>query len=349
MRHLVTSVLATALLCAVSVPTPALAAGAWMSIEQDVLEPGQKVVLVVVPDDDLWRLELEVVRDDGRTQNFQAGRTVAGTRLTFSWKQEEGEHDYTVNALLVDPEGYKETLEDSYSVIVAGPFEASLPAGSVDLEARTFQIVSNRPVATVQLEIIDEELATVGKETIRIEDAVKGQPTTVQWGEIDSEHPIFRIAVRAYDRWQFWADNEIIPWSLSIPHEEVTFATNQFDITDEEAPKLDAAYEEIVKAVNKYGEFVQCRLFIAGYTDTVGDPGSNQTLSNNRARSIARYFLDKGFAFPIFYQGFGESVLAVPTGDSVDELANRRALYILAAEVPPKSKDVPRASWTRLQ
>ena len=349
MRHLGSSVLAAALTWAAIAPDPALAAGAWMSIEQDVLEPGQKVVLVVVPDEDLWRMELEVVRDDGRTQAFQAGRTVAGTRLTFSWKQEEGEHSYTVTALLVDPDGFKETLDDSYTVLVAGPFEASLPADSVDLEARTFQIVSNRPVATVQLEIIDEELVSVAKQTVKIADSVKGQPTTIQWDEVESERAIFRIAVRAYDNWQFWADNEIIPWSLEIPHEEVTFATNQFDITDEEAPKLDRAYTEIVKAVDKYGEFVQCRLFIAGYTDTVGDPGSNQTLSNNRARSIARYFQGKGFAFPIFFQGFGESVLAVPTGDSVDELANRRALYILAAEVPPKSNSVPRANWTRLQ
>ncbi len=334
---------------AVAPALPARAAGAWMSIEQDVLEPGQKVTLVVVPDDDLWRMEISVVRDDGKTQRFEAGRTPAGQRLTFTWRQEEGEHAYDVSALLVDPEGFKETVEDSYSVVVAGPFEASIPADAVDLDARTFQLVSNRPVATVRLEILDEELQTVGKETLRITDSVKGQPTTVQWSEVDSEYPIFRISVRAYGPWQFWADNEIIPWSLAIPHEEVNFATNQYDITDEEAPKLDHAYEEIVAAVEKYGEFVQCRLFIAGYTDTVGDPGSNQTLSNNRARSIAKYFQGKGFQFPIFYQGFGESVLAVPTGDSVDELANRRALYIIAANQPPKTQDVPRGNWTRLQ
>lgn len=346
-----TNVLAIALPVALAaVPSlPARAAGAWMSIEQDVLEPGQKVVLVVVPDDDLWRIEVEVTRDDGKKQQFQAGRTPAGQRLTFSWRQEEGEHDYAVTALLVDPEGFKETVEDSYSVIVAGPFEASIPAEGVDLDARTFQIVSNRPVATVRLEILDEELQTVGKETLSVTDSVKGQPTTVQWSDVESEHAIFRISVRAYGPWQFWADNEIIPWALAIPHEEVTFATNKYDITDEEAPKLDRAYAEIVAAVEKYGEFVQCRLFIAGYTDTVGDPGSNQTLSNNRARSIARYFQGKGFQFPVFYQGFGESVLAVPTGDGVDELANRRAMYIVAADLPPKTKDVPRANWTRLQ
>ena len=33
-------------------------------------------------------------------------------------------------------------------------------------------------------------------------------------------------------------------------------------------------------------------------------------------------------------QGFGESRLAVPTADNVDEARNRRAQYILAAQTP---------------
>jgi outer membrane protein OmpA-like peptidoglycan-associated protein len=336
-------------LCLLSFPAVAAAQGAWMSIEQDVLDPGQKVTFIMVPDDDLWRAEIHVTRDDGRKQSFTADRTAAGTRLTYQWKQEEGEHDYDVTVLLVYPDARKATLDDSYHVVVAGPLTGSIPASEVDLEAHTFVLRSSRAVEAVQIEILDENLDTVTKETVHIEPANQGTSTTIPWTPSDSDVPIFRIWVRAYDQWNFWVDNEIIPWSLTIPHEEVTFATNAFDITDEEAPKLDRAYKEISKAVDKYGDFVQCKLYIAGYTDTVGDPGSNQTLSNNRARSIARYFQTAGFEFPIYYQGFGENVLAVPTGDSVDELANRRALYVIAADTPPSSRDLPRSSWTRLQ
>jgi outer membrane protein OmpA-like peptidoglycan-associated protein len=330
-------------------PGAASAEGAWMSIEQDVLEPGQKVTLVFVPDDDLWRMELSVTRSDGRTQTFTAGQTPAGTRLTFQWKQEAGEFDYDAVAQLVYPSGSRTSVDDSYHVIVAGPLEATIPAEAVDLEARTFQLKSNRAIESVQIEILDENLSTVVKETVHVPVDGQGKVSTIPWSATDSDVPIFRIWVRAYDSWNFWVDNEIIPWSLSIPHEEVTFATNSFEVTDEEAPKLDHAYKEIRKAIEKYGEFVQCSLYIAGYTDTVGDHGSNQTLSNNRARSIAKYFQAAGFEFSIHYQGFGETVLAVPTGDGVDELANRRALYIIAANNPPRSKDVPRGNWSRLQ
>ncbi len=328
----------------------ARAEGAWMSIEQDVLEPGQKVVLVLVPDDDLWRLELRVTRGDGRVQNFTGGKTPAGTRLTFEWKQEPGEFDYAAEALLVYPDGSRTTVDDEYHVVVAGPLEASIPVAGVDLDARSFQLKSNRAIDSVQIEILDEDLATVVKETYHVPEGDRGKLTTIPWSAIESDTPIFRIWVRAYDQWNFWVDNEIIPWALSIPHEEVNFATNSYEITDDEAPKLDRAYKEIRKAVEKYGEFVQCSLYISGYTDTVGDHGSNQTLSNNRARSIARYFQAQGFEFNIYYQGFGETVLAVPTGDGVDELANRRALYIIAAaDNPPRNKDVPRGNWSRLQ
>ncbi len=332
--------------------TPSLAsaqAGAWVSIENEMLEPGQKAVLVVVPDEDLHALNIEVVRDDGKKQTFAAGRTVGGTRLTFEWKQAEGKHDYDVKVNMTTSDGWKSEMEEYITVIVAGPFDAAIPAEQVNLEERTFVVKSNRPVAAVQIEILDEDLETVGKETLHITDSVKGKPTTVQWSPTEGDKAIFRIWVRTYDSYDFWADNEIIPWSLEIPHEDVNFATNSYEVTEEESPKLDNAYKEIRKAIKKYGEFVQCKLFISGYTDTVGDGGSNMTLSLNRARSIAKYFQAAGFEFDIYYQGFGESALAVPTGDSVNELANRRAKYIIAAGYPAKSKDIPRSNWTRLQ
>jgi len=344
-----TSVLAVLFSAVLAIPTAASAGGAWLSIEQDVLEPGQSVTLFVVPDDDLWRAEIHVTRDDGRKQSFAAGKTTAGTKLSYQWKQSLGAHDYDVHVLLVYPDGSRDTVDDSYHIVVAGPLEASIPADQVNIEERSFVLRSNRAIAAVQIEILDEDLDTVVQETVNVDPADHGTSTHIQWSEFESEAPIFRIWVRAYCQYNYWVDNEIIPWSLSIPHEEVNFATNEYVITDEEAPKLDRAYTEIRKAIEKYGEFVQCRLYIAGYTDTVGDHGSNQTLSNNRARSIAKYFQAKGFEFPIHYQGFGETVLAVPTGDSVDELANRRALYIVAADNPPRSKDVPRANWSRLQ
>ena len=64
--------------------------------------------------------------------------------------------------------------------------------------------------------------------------------------------------------------------------------------------------------------------------------------------SIAKWFKGKGFDGGIYFQGFGETVLQVPTADNVDEAGNRRVLYIIAAEPPPTSTDIPRSKWKAL-
>jgi outer membrane protein OmpA-like peptidoglycan-associated protein len=126
------------------------------------------------------------------------------------------------------------------------------------------------------------------------------------------------------------------------------FETNSDVIREGEVPKLETAWSEVVHAIDLYGEVIEIQLFVAGYTDTVGDAASNLALSRRRARSIAAWFRSKGFPGAIHYQGFGESVLAVGTPDGTDEARNRRAVYVLAAQVPPVSEELPKQAWTRL-
>ena len=70
---------------------------------------------------------------------------------------------------------------------------------------------------------------------------------------------------------------------------------------------------------------------IAGYTDTTGTDVANQTLSDDRAQSVFDYLTGAAAGSPhsiagsrLTQLGFGESHLAVATGDGVDEAANRR-------------------------
>ncbi|HCH63856.1 MAG TPA: OmpA family protein, partial [Deltaproteobacteria bacterium] len=85
-----------------------------------------------------------------------------------------------------------------------------------------------------------------------------------------------------------------------------------------------------------------------GYTDTVGPADGNIALSRARAKAIASWFAQNGFTYPIYFQGFGEQGLAVPTPDNTNEAANRRAAYIVAAEVPPTSRAIPSQTWKAL-
>jgi outer membrane protein OmpA-like peptidoglycan-associated protein len=130
---------------------------------------------------------------------------------------------------------------------------------------------------------------------------------------------------------------ELIPWSVAIDHEDVSFSTDSAVIEPAEEAKLDASLAKIADVVKRGEKFMKMRLYVAGHTDTVGPGPKNRKLSLDRARAIAGYFRKKGIKLPIAFAGFGEDVLKVKTADNVDERANRRADYVIgpAAGAPP--------------
>lgn len=66
---------------------------------------------------------------------------------------------------------------------------------------------------------------------------------------------------------------------------------------------------------------------IIGYTDTVGAPAYNQTLSEMRAKAVSSMVLEAGIrASVVTTEGKGETDLARPTGDNVNNAQNRRAV-----------------------
>ena len=146
------------------------------------------------------------------------------------------------------------------------------------------------------------------------------------------------------DTESYWVGWEIIRFYLEIPHEEVVFESGKWEIRPTEAHKLDAALVLLVDAIKKYGKLMQCQLYVAGHTDTVGKIADNRELSRKRARAIAKYFRNKGIrGIPIHVRGFGEESLAVDTGDDVAEERNRRAQYILSTFPPEISGP---GAWT---
>ena len=64
---------------------------------------------------------------------------------------------------------------------------------------------------------------------------------------------------------------------------------------------------------------------VSGYTDTTGSRDFNQQLSERRAGAVASQLIRFG-VMPqrLIVQGYGETRLAVPTGDNVNEPRNRR-------------------------
>ena len=165
---------------------------------------------------------------------------------------------------------------------------------------------------------------------------------------------VFMIWVRGEDEFGRFTEYKLVPWAVEIPHTEINFDSGKWDIKNDEAPKLDdavaVAFHELI-ALEKVNDAVNAnlspQLYIVGYTDTVGNAGSNQKLSNSRAKQIAQYFYEKGFWAEIFYAGMGERGLRVETDDNVDEVRNRRALYLIGVQKPAGGGQIP-SSWKRL-
>ena len=62
-----------------------------------------------------------------------------------------------------------------------------------------------------------------------------------------------------------------------------------------------------------------------GHTDSVGSMESNDVLSLQRAETVRKFILQAGIqATSMEVAGRGERELAVPTGDEVAEVRNRR-------------------------
>lgn len=115
---------------------------------------------------------------------------------------------------------------------------------------------------------------------------------------------------------------------------DVTFATGSAAIS----PSFQATLDQIANSLVQYPDSL---VDVYGYTDTVGSTASNQTLSEERARAVANYLIGRGVASGrTRWQGFGETVLKVPTGDNVAEPLNRR---VEIKVVPVSQQDVQAA------
>jgi outer membrane protein OmpA-like peptidoglycan-associated protein len=101
----------------------------------------------------------------------------------------------------------------------------------------------------------------------------------------------------------------------------VTFASGSWALS----PAAQATLAPLGRALNS-PELRPFRFRVEGHTDTVGDPGLNQILSQRRAEAVRDHLAERyGVApFRLLAVGLGQNQLLVPTGPGVDEPRNRR-------------------------
>lgn len=277
----------------------------------------------------------------GRTFSLDTG-VRPGSRTTLALKGLPMGPTKCEGQLRLDqPSGAWAEMPLSFDVSVLATLAFEVRNEDVDLKAKTLTLHPSRPIAEGEIELVGVGGVVLEKGFLTLVDRL--QPS-YRW---TTDEEVLKMVVVAADESGIRARLDLSPWFYAIPHEDVVFASGSSEITQAEGPKLERCWAEVERVLAKYGSVVDIELFVAGYTDTVGSAEMNQGLSERRARAIAQWFQRRGFPGTVWYQGFGESALALPTPDETDAQPNRRALYVLAAQAPPASADLPRADWKR--
>lgn len=288
--------------------------------------------------------EIDVALACGARNYTLKTRIDAGKEQTIALEGlPKGSHRCTGRLALSAADGTSGEMPLSIGVEVLPALALDARRDELDLSARRLVVRASRPIARAEVEVLGEGGAVIGRgeATSAPTDAL-----SLSWSASGGE--VLKLVVTAWDAHELPGKLELSPWSYAIPHEDVVFDTASSDIGASEAPKLEHAWVELERVLARYGSVVKVNLYVAGYTDTVGRPDYNRGLSEARAKAIAAWFRSRGFRGEIRYQGFGEAGLAVATGDETPEARNRRALYILAAEQPPISAEIPRSEWKKL-
>lgn len=304
--------------------------------------PGEQPALLLTPGRTVTRLEV-VIEAGGKTWTFEKQNLPPGQLVRLAWTRDTSVTEAQASILAVFEDGYVAEqvvpIEYSYSA----PLSVSLDRATADLKALTLTVQATAQVERADIVVIGARKEVLDRRTVDINQGPGD--VVIPWVGEPDKAVLLDVTVHAGGAYSGFTYS---PWFLDIPHEDVLFESDQAVIVPSEEYKLKHTLDELHEVLDLYGEVVPVKLYIAGCTDTVGDSAHNRDLSQRRAKAIATWLRRNGYDKPIFYHGFGEGLLAVNTGDGVDEARNRRALYMVGANPPPASAGVPAVRWIEL-
>jgi len=120
---------------------------------------------------------------------------------------------------------------------------------------------------------------------------------------------------------------------VNLP-EGVTFDVGSYSLK----PQFRATLDKVAESLKQYPNSL---IDVYGHTDSTGSDAYNQTLSENRARTVANYLTMQGVsAARIRSQGYGETM---PVADNATEEGRRKNRRVEIKIVPVTQDDVARA------
>lgn len=311
-----------------------------LDLKTKVLVGKDKPKVVMVARESAKNVVVSLSRSDGNQNHvYKIGNMKSGERKEFVIEQGVGRFEWRLE---ISYQGSEEPEVFVFEVVVAKPIEIKISKETVDLVQGNITFSASEAISKVNIKILGEE----GRLILDMEKDIDANPgELVNISFKPPNETITLVQLRVFDIYGFYNGVDITPFFVEIPHEEVQFEFGKADILPGEESKLVKTFEEVKKALAKFGNEMKPRLYIAGYTDRVGSREYNLDLSERRAMAIARWFINHGFHLKVCYQGFGEDVLAVETEDEIPEPRNRRTIHVLGTQPPPISRVFPRSDW----
>jgi outer membrane protein OmpA-like peptidoglycan-associated protein len=300
---------------------------------------GKRPSITVIATEAVSAVVLDIKRlDDNKSFHYKAGPLKNGDHAVLSigdGKSGRARWQGHLSVRAASGESGSEVSFVSNTGSAGGGLKIGYDRAHLDLEHGKLEFTISRPAQDASLVVVTDDGVAAAPVTLALAAEKPGKWIAISFPPPANAVLRLELTVRTAE-----GDSvvvKLVPWSVSIPHEEVVFASGDATIQPSEEKKLDASYQKIVDAVDhvrRQAPELDVRVFVAGHTDTVGGSADNRKLSQARARAIAKWFHDRGLPLPLYYAGFGEDQLRVKTADNVDEARNRRADYVVGVEEP---------------
>ena len=207
-------------------------------------------------------------------------------------------------------------------------FDRNYHSEHLDLARRFVEVKLSAPAGRATIEVFADDGTKMGSGSATFSGEAPGTWLRVPWQggttTAAQDSVVLRLALTLYDSDGNEGKLDLYPWAVSVPHEEVKFASASNDVVDTERGKLDESLRKINVVLDRVGrtlmqfadkgiiatnppapQAVRHRPHRYGRRrrrkpDAVAQPG---------ASAIAAYFRSKGFRMPIFFVGYGERQL----------------------------------------
>ncbi len=307
------------------------------------LETTDLPTFTLTPSADIQNISIRVTAGQ-QIYTFDKYNQKSGVEMSFSWDRDTAVTSALVFVEATFVDGYVAQAEIPLEYEYGGGLDVDLSQAIADEQNKHISFSVTGYVEYAEIIAYGAQKTVVDRSRVEIK---KGPGIiTVPWLGNPKDTVLLDVTLHGKNAYTGFTYS---PWFLDIPHQDVLFESGSTIIDNSENWKLQSTLSDLKEVLVTYGSVVPIQLYIAGCTDTVGKRDYNKTLSEDRARSIATWLRKNGYQEPIYYYGFGETLLAEQTTDNVDNAKNRRALYIVSSSPPPPLSGIPsNIRWKKL-